>query len=55
MKTKKTVDKKLVLNKKTIAHLEHGDLANIRGGGRITILRTKCVTNCMMCPSVKCP
>lgn len=55
MKRKKISYKKLVLNKKTVAHLDNHDLRSIHGGGPITLLRTNCVTNCLMCPSVKCP
>lgn len=47
MKTKK-VEKKLFLNKKTIAHLNNGQLGQAKGGGPTTTCDTceTCLTYC---------
>ena len=53
MKTKK-FNKKLVLNKQTVADLRSGAMEAVRGGvitGR-TDCRTECVTDCIACPSM---
>jgi len=54
MKSKKVFQKKLVLTKKTVADLNNTELEKIRGAGRITVLITNCITNCLACPSMKC-
>jgi hypothetical protein len=54
MKSKKVFRKKLVLTKKTVADLNNTDLRKVHGGGRITVVITRCITNCIMCPSMKC-
>jgi hypothetical protein len=47
MKTKKTLTKKLVLNKKTIAALTGEDLRRSRGGD--PTMRSICRTDCLSC------
>jgi len=54
MKIKKDFNKRLVLKKKTIANLDNKELKRVYGGLSFTECRTDCVTNCLMCPSVKC-
>jgi hypothetical protein len=46
MKTKK-FNKKLVLNKKTIAKLSGSVMGNVNGGEELTIIQT----NCLQCPT----
>jgi len=57
MKTKK-IEKKLVLNRKTITNLDETQLNSVHGGVYtdfcVTVGRTVCVTYCIQCPSVKC-
>ncbi len=55
MKTKKVFKKKLTLKKDTIANLDYAELRKIQGGISRTVCRTDCVTNCIQCPSMKCP
>jgi hypothetical protein len=50
MKTKK-FDKKLLLNKETVADLG-GDMKAVYGGVINTKYATACVTNCRLCPTV---
>jgi len=62
MKTKH-FDKKLVLNKKTIAHLGYGDMKAVEGGGPptcVTIGADTCISfegwTCTGCPTYNtCP
>ncbi len=55
MKTKNVFKKKLTLNKDTIANLENTELSHVLGGALRTVVRTDCVTNCVQCPSERCP
>ena len=48
MKSKK-ITKKLILNKKTVADLNNGDMKNAHGGGELKI--TIEWTNCTDCPA----
>lgn len=53
MKTKK-IDKKLALNKKTVANLGTETMRDVRGGFltyEMTICRSNCVSNCPICQS----
>lgn len=51
--------KKLALKKDTIANLNNRELTKVQGGGTrtqcVTDLWSDCVTNCIICPSVRCP
>jgi hypothetical protein len=52
----KILQKKLVLNKKTIAHLDNDDLGKVKGGIYTVTCRPGCVTGipsqCAPCPVV---
>lgn len=57
MKIKKSVEKKLMLNKNTVAHLDGGELGDIRGGAHsdecaFTNGITRCASNCLTCESM---
>lgn len=65
MKTKK-ITKKLTLNKKTVVNLDGTNMSGVKGGlvetyytcpTGFTYCRTKCVTECPLCPSMNtaCP
>ena len=55
MKTK-NFSKKLSLNKKTVADLNNKEMQAIHGGETVelTICRTRCVTDCVMCTMTRC-
>jgi len=60
MKIKKSLDKKLVLNKKTISHLKEKEKSLLFGGVDETLELTVCITNCKTtcpgCPTwIRCP
>jgi len=52
MKAKK-IDQKLVLNKKTVAHLNGSDMDVVRGGAPLTKKETLCPMTCLTC-NVEC-
>jgi hypothetical protein len=54
MKTKKVLDKKLVLNKGTVANLNATELKEIYGGVSLTVCRTECATRCIACHTRRC-
>lgn len=54
MKTKKILDKKLVLNKGTVANLNAAESREIYGGVSLTACRTECATRCIACHTLKC-
>lgn len=52
MKSQKILNKKLVLTKETITHLDQADLRKVYGGvWEKTVNATACVTNCTACPT----
>jgi len=56
MKTKK-LEKKLVLNRKTITNLDNTQLSGVQGGFTtycVTVGRTECFTNCVVCDTRRC-
>ena len=54
MKSQKILKKKLVLSKKTIAHLDRAELREVQGGvWEKTVNATACITNCTACPTMR--
>jgi natural product precursor len=53
---KRDFNKKLVLNKNTVANLDLEELHSIKGGTDVTIewtiCRTRCVSECVSCDTV---
>lgn len=58
MKIKKSVEKKLTLNKNTVANLDGSELGDVRGGAltddgcRFTVFFSQCASNCTTCESM---
>ena len=54
MRTKKAIDKKLVLKKNTVVNLNEIELRKVYGGVSLTICRTECATRCIACHTLHC-
>jgi natural product precursor len=47
--TTRKFDKKLVLNKRTVSHLDNKEMKNLHGGAKVTQRETLCPPTCLTC------